>query len=136
MPLADLLYYASGFAVEPYEIINLLEQFGGINPTNSRVMSSGVDVFQIETRNPHLHEEKGDAHIEKMLLSSLGAMCRSPICPQKIKSSIIAACASHGFKTVEEEPPCPIKIRPPSEINLKHFAEMLKQKSQTLTELG
>ena len=135
MQLADLLYYASGFAVEPYEIVNILEQFGGIIPTPSEVMSSGVDVFQIESRNPHLHEQKEEEHIKEMILSSLGAIYHSQICPQNVKKSIIDTCANYSFKTGKEEPLCPAKIKPPSELNLNSFSEMLKQKSQTLMEL-
>jgi len=131
MQLADLLCYASGFAVEPYEIINILEQLGGIGPAPPQVVSSGVDIFQIESRNPHLHEEKGDEHIENMLLSSLRAVYHSPICPQKIKNSIIDAYKNHGLEIQEEL----VKIKPPSEVNLNNFVEELKQKSQTLTEL-
>ena len=131
MQLADLLCYASGFAVEPYEIINILEQLGGIGPAPPQVVSSGVDIFQIESRNPHLHEEKGDEHVKKMLLSSLSAMYYSPICPQNIKDSIIATCKSQGLEMQKEL----VKIKPPVEVNFKNFVEVLKQKSKTLTEL-
>jgi mannosyl-3-phosphoglycerate synthase len=131
LQLADLLYYASGFAVEPYEIVNILEQFGGIAPAPPQVLSSGVDIFQIESRNPHLHEEKGDEHIEKMLLSSLSAIHHSPICPQNVKNSIIDTCKSHGLEMQKEL----VKIRPPFEVNFNNFIEALKQKSQTLMEL-
>lgn len=135
MQLAELLCYASGFAVESYEIVNMLEQFGGIIAAPSHIVSSGVDVFQIESRNPHLHEEKGEEHIKKMLLSSLGSIYHSQICPQKVKNSMVSTCASHGFKIREEELPCPAKIKPPIELNIKNFTELLK-KSQTLMELG
>jgi mannosyl-3-phosphoglycerate synthase len=131
MQLAELLCYASGFAVEPYEIVNILEQFGGIAPAPPQVVSSGVDIFQIESRNPHLHEEKGDEHIEEMLLSSLSAIHHSPICPQNVKNSIIDTCKSHGLEMQKEL----VKIRPPFEVNFNNFIEALKQKSQTLIEL-
>ena len=132
MQLAELLYYASGFAVETYEIVNILEQFGGIlPPTKQNVVSSGIDVFQIETRNPHLHEDKGVKHIENMLLSSLGAICHSPICPQQVKDNIIATYSS--TKT-EKELPFPVKMEPPIKVNINKFTKILKQKSQTLTE--
>lgn len=85
MQLAELLCYASGFAVEPYELINLMEQFGGILPVSSPLASQaaslGINVFQIESRNPHLHEEKGDEYIREMLLSSLNVIYHSQICP-------------------------------------------------------
>lgn len=125
--LADLLCYASGFAIETYELINILEKFGGIIPTNySKVMSTGVDVFQIETRNPHLHEEKGNKHRDNMLLASLGAIYHSPICPNNIKEKIIAV---YG-----KEPPVTVNIMPPSEINNRRFIKAMREKCETLTE--
>src|SRR3990170_2014523 len=49
MRLAELLPYASGYAVETYEIINALEQFGGVLPcANPQVTAKGVDILQIE----------------------------------------------------------------------------------------
>src|ERR671914_950688 len=33
LKLAELLTYSSGYAIEPYEIVNVLEEFGGIIPT-------------------------------------------------------------------------------------------------------
>jgi mannosyl-3-phosphoglycerate synthase len=135
MQLAELLCYASGFAVESYELINLLEQFGGITAAPSHVVSSGIDVFQIESRNPHLHEEKGEKHIKNMLLSSVGSIYHSQICPQRIKNKLLSTCANHGFKIKKEDLPCPAKIKPLSELDINNFAELLK-KSQTLIELG
>ena len=42
--LAELLTYSSGFSVEPYEIVNILEEFGGILPTeNYDAMDKGVE---------------------------------------------------------------------------------------------
>lgn len=138
MQLAELLCYASGFAVEPYEIINILEQFGGVIPapsqTASQAASSGVDIFQIESRNPHLHEEKGEEHIKKMLLSSLGAVYYSQICPQKIQEHIVSICSRHDFE-ISEELPCPAKIRPPCELDINKFVSELRKNSQTLIEL-
>jgi mannosyl-3-phosphoglycerate synthase len=135
MQLAELLCYASGFAVESYELINLLEQFGGITAAPSQIVSSGIDVFQIESRNPHLHEEKGEKHIKSMLLSSVGSIYHSQICPQRIKNKMLSTCANHGFKIKKEDLPCPTKIKPLSELNINNLAKLLK-KSRTLIELG
>ena len=46
--LAELLTYSSGFSVEPYEIVNILEEFGGILPTeNYEAMDKGVEIMQV-----------------------------------------------------------------------------------------
>ena len=59
LKLAELLTYSSGYAIESYEIVNILEEFGGIIPTlNQASMDKGVEIMQVETRNPHFHEDK------------------------------------------------------------------------------
>jgi mannosyl-3-phosphoglycerate synthase len=133
--LAELLYYATGFAVEPFEIINILEQFGGMSPpVHPEPMASGVDIFQVETRNPHLHEEKGDGHIEEMLQASIGAIYTSPICPKAVREAISSANiggAESGKPGIEYK--VPVKIKPPIEVNLEKFTEILKRESKTMT---
>jgi len=58
--LAEILTYASGYAVEPQELISISEGFGGVLPmAHPTTAKHGVEIFQTETRNPHLHEEKG-----------------------------------------------------------------------------
>ncbi|RLF09057.1 MAG: mannosyl-3-phosphoglycerate synthase [Thermoprotei archaeon] len=89
MKLAELLDYSSRFAIETGEIINILEQFGGVlDPKFYEPMEKGVEIFQIETRNPHFHEEKGDEHIREMLFDSLLTIVSSPLCPDSLRSEI------------------------------------------------
>jgi mannosyl-3-phosphoglycerate synthase len=125
MPLAENLSYSSGYSVEPYEFINILEKYGGLLPpstspstsstassspdslsqshtpqvslkslvslssttntttsksTDAEIMKKGVEIFQIESRDPHLHEEKGDEHLADMMEDSLIAINNSKIC--------------------------------------------------------
>src|ERR671923_1542263 len=89
LKLAELLTFSSGYAIEPYEIVNVLEEFGGIVPTeNQEAMDKGVEVMQVETRNPHFHEEKGDIHLKEMFNGSLGCIYHSKICPPKLRDKI------------------------------------------------
>ena len=61
--LAEILPYASGYAVEPQELISIFEGFGGILPTaHQAAAKQGIEIFQIETKNPHLHEDRGRMH--------------------------------------------------------------------------
>ncbi|MEM1589155.1 MAG: mannosyl-3-phosphoglycerate synthase [Candidatus Bathyarchaeia archaeon] len=139
MQLAELLFYASGYAVETYELLNLMEQFGGVIPPSTPCaaqISAGIDVFQVESRNPHLHEEKGDKHIVEMLLSSLGAIYHSQLCPPKLRENIVSICEKYGFKITEEQIPCPLKMRPPCEIEISKFAAELQNSAQTLFNLS
>ena len=66
------LRLAGGFAVEPYEYLDLFEQFGGVlESTSPEVMASSVPVLQIETRNPHFHDNKGEEHVQGMRMQAL-----------------------------------------------------------------
>ena len=44
------------------------------------IIKKGVEIFQIESRDPHLHEEKGDEHLADMMEDSLLAINNSKIC--------------------------------------------------------
>jgi mannosyl-3-phosphoglycerate synthase len=89
MPLAECLHYSTGYSIECKEFIDIFEKFGGIVPSAyPHVMDKGVEIFQIETRNPHFHEDKGAAHLNEMLEASLSVIESSSICPDELKSSI------------------------------------------------
>jgi mannosyl-3-phosphoglycerate synthase len=91
MPLAECLHYSSGYSVEAHEFTDIFEKFGGILPSGyPQVMDKGVEIFQIETRNPHFHEDKGAAHLNEMLEASLGAIQNSAICPEDLRESILS----------------------------------------------
>jgi mannosyl-3-phosphoglycerate synthase len=88
MTLAENMEFASGYSVEPYELINILENFGGIIKKSRGHHKDSVEIFQIETRNPHFHEDKGDDHIVGMLQESLSAINNSKICNTDITRDI------------------------------------------------
>jgi len=90
MDLAAKLDFSSGYSIEPYHYINMLERFGGIigNPEKD-VLKNRIDVFQIESRNPHLHEVKGDEHVKVMSRAAMEVIYRSPICPEPLKAEIL-----------------------------------------------
>lgn len=91
MPLALELEYSAGFSVETYHFVHLLEKFGGALPCpNPNAMKAGVDVFQLESRNPHLHDAtKGEAHLGEMIEGSLAVIYHSPICPENLKKDLL-----------------------------------------------
>ena len=80
--LAHLLRYSAGYAVETQELLSIFEGFGGVLPLPQPPgIKHGVEIFQIETRNPHLHEEKGTKHLQaEMLLPSLSTIYYSQLC--------------------------------------------------------
>jgi mannosyl-3-phosphoglycerate synthase len=100
------LRLAGGFAVEPYEYLDLFEQFGGILESASPdVMTSSVPVLQIETRNPHFHDNKGEEHVQGMRMQALNVIYHSPVTLPSVRQEIIDFMVSQGALEVSQEPP-------------------------------
>ena len=134
LKLAELLTYSSGYAIEPYEIVNVLEEFGGIIPTvNQDAMDKGIEIMQVETRNPHFHEDKGDDHLKEMVIGSLGSIYHSKICPPKLREKILETLRSknmlNGSEQQQQEPPAPPKIEPFKDIDVRQLAKVLSKAS-------
>jgi mannosyl-3-phosphoglycerate synthase len=130
MKLAELLTYSSSFSVETYEIVNLLEEFGGIVPTeNQEAMDKGIEVMQVETRNPHFHEEKGDIHLKEMIDGSLGCIYHSKICHPKLREKIVEELRGKGIIEENQEPSVLQKINPFKDIDMLQFRKILHNKA-------
>lgn len=124
--LAESIPYASGYAIEPQELLSLFEEYGDIpHLGNHREGFKGIEILQLETRNPHLHENKGQEHINKMLLSSLGAIYHSEVCPEETKNLILEELNRQGLLKLGDEPPKPKLIRAPKEIEFEPFANIV-----------
>jgi mannosyl-3-phosphoglycerate synthase len=133
--LARMLPYASGYAVEPQELISILEMFGGMLPAaRSKALKHGVEIFQIETANPHIHEEKGKQHLKGMLSLGLGALYYSPLCAGETKKVIIDELQQQGAIGEGGEPPQPRIYPPLKKVDLEKFAEII-QENMTLYSL-
>ena len=191
MPLAENLNYSSGYSVEPYEFINILEKYGGLLPpsstssttttaslsqsqspqvslksfvslssatntttsksTDAEIMKKGVEIFQIESRDPHLHEEKGDEHLADMMEDSLLAINNSKICnidltkqlknhlytlQVKQNSNSNSSIINGSSKVKDYYQSKKHKIMDPiKEIPIDKFATLLFETSKTLTKI-
>jgi len=137
MKLAELLTYSPGFSVETYEIVNILEEFGGIVPTeNQEAMDKGVEVMQVETRNPHFHEEKGDLHLKEMFNGSLGCIYYSKICPPRLREKVIEELHGRGVLDEGGEPSVLQKISPFKDIDTHQFANVLHNRATSFVHSG
>ena len=88
--LALKLEYAAGYAVETNHFINLLEKYGGIiDSDETESMQENITICQLESRNPHMHESKGDDHVEDMIDASLSVIYHSDLCPELLKREIM-----------------------------------------------
>ena len=127
MKLAELLPYASGFAVEPQELVSIFEGFGGILPAAHQVAAKqGVEIFQIETRNPHFHEEKGRVHLREMLVPGLATIYHSALCDKELRRQITQGLTDQGMLQPEESMPEPHLISPLRSIDFPKFAKFVK----------
>ena len=135
--LAEILTYASGYAVEPEELISVFEGFGGVLPmAQPTVAKHGIEIFQTETRNPHLHEEKGGQHLlAEMLLPGLGSIYHSPLCEEETKQLIMNELLQQNAIQQDEEPPKPRPITPPQAINLQKFTEVMADHMKSYSAL-
>lgn len=96
LDMAFKIAWAGRFAVETYELINILEQCYldvEFEKKPCSMSPEGVRILQVETRNPHIHVEKGDEHIALMAAESLATIYYSRLADDdlrvKIKSVLI-----------------------------------------------
>jgi mannosyl-3-phosphoglycerate synthase len=123
LDLAMTMSYATGYAIEPYHYIHLLEEYGGILPgTTHGDMRRLVKICQIESRNPHFHAVKGDEHVEHMVLGSLATIYHSPLCSDSLKQEIATTLAQLGCLPKDGVIP-PVRIYPNlAQLDLAGFA--------------
>ncbi len=103
--LALKMKWSGGFAVEPYELVNLIEMcYLGLEDGDCPIISDKIKIYQIESRNPHIHAERGDEHIADMLNFSLGTIYHSKLGLDQVKERIRKALEEYGIR---DEPPRP-----------------------------
>lgn len=127
MDLAMNLDYSYGYSIEPYHIINLIERYGGINEGPvPEIMKQGIDVYQIESRNPHLHEAGEDEHVHKMRYLAMQVIYHSNVCPQSIKQDIKQECKKKGYIKGDEDVAKPHYFPALNSIDVKKFQETIE----------
>ena len=139
LALAELLPYASGYAVEPQELLSIFEGFSGVLPiAQTKATKHGVEIFQIESRNPHLHEEKGAQHLqEEMLLPGLSAIYHSALCDENTRKSILKELISRKIiKKKGEMPPQPRQYKALRSIALQKFQGAMSDKLESYSALA
>ncbi len=141
MALAENLNYSSGYSVEPYEFINILEKFGGLFPTDfSDIIEKGIEIFQIESRNPHFHEEKGADHLTGMMQASLLAINNSKICnlelTKEIKNHLLMLQIKQNYNSPKIKLQKRHRIMDPIKIiPVEDFADMVIKNSKTFLKI-
>ncbi|HEX2613888.1 MAG TPA: mannosyl-3-phosphoglycerate synthase, partial [Nitrososphaera sp.] len=119
------------------EFIDIFEKFGGLMPSDyPQIMEKGVEVFQIETRNPHFHEDKGAAHLSEMLEASLATIYQSKVCPDELRENLQDQLRhlSKG-KRVDYGRKYRV-IEPISTISIAEFEKGIREKAGTFQRYG
>ncbi len=132
--LAEILPFSTGYSIEPFELVYTFERFGkweGVEEYRD-VYDQGIEIFQIETLNPHFHEEKGQEHVASMVLSSLGVIYHSKLATPALKKRILEDLRLHGLLGENEEPPKPEVMPPIGEIDINRWMSILEENAETL----
>jgi len=127
------LRLAGGFAVEPYQYVDLFEQFGGVlDGPSPEVMASSVEVRQIETRNPHFHDNKGEGHVADMRLQALNVLYHSEVCPPPLRTAIREFLALPAGV----EPPRERVYPPVGALALDQLLDVLTSEARSFRQIG
>ena len=136
MPLAECLQYTSGYSIETREFVDIFEKFGGLLPSEyPQIVEKGVEVFQIETRNPHFHEDKGMAHLNEMLEASLATIFGSKICTPDLKEILQDQLRQMTKKRIDYSKKYHM-LEPINTIRLPEFEKGLREKADTFLRIG
>jgi mannosyl-3-phosphoglycerate synthase len=128
MPLALRLDYSHGYSIEPYHIINLIEKFGGLEKAPyPEIMKKSVEIYQIESRNPHLHEAGDDDHIKDMSYAAMRSIYHSKICPDDLKEKLLESMKEQDLLNGDKSPAKLHKFPALININKSQFFEELKR---------
>ena len=136
LALGTKLKLAGGFAVEPYEYVDLFEQFGGVLPSgHPDVMASSVPVLQIETRNPHFHDDKGEEHVQGMRMQALNVVYHSPVTLPPVQDAIVDFMVAQGVLRPGQEPPRERVYAPVESLALDLLYDMLDAEATSFRQL-
>ncbi|KAJ4385007.1 hypothetical protein N0V86_000612 [Didymella sp. IMI 355093] len=132
--LALKLNFATGYAVEPYQLIDLWERWGAPHsPPASPLLSaswkkenklaepttprSKVRIMQIETLNPHIHDSsKGEEHIAHMQAQGLSTIFYSQLSEPMFRKKLHEYVKKNlGSVAGEEGVPEEARVYPPME---------------------
>ena len=128
--LADILSYSTGYSIEPYHFICLFDGFGvGVEEImDADAANAGIEVFQIETLNPHIHEEKGEVHVTNMMLGSLQTIYHSKLCNDYVREKVLEEL---GDIMKWDKPKKNIIMPPIREIDAPKFLKMIENTAET-----
>jgi mannosyl-3-phosphoglycerate synthase len=127
LDLAMKLNYSTGYSIEPYHIINLLEKFGGVNESPfPKAMKKGIELYQIESRNPHFHDSGDLEHVDEMSYVAMQVIYHSALCYEALKKDILNEMVRRKYIEKGKIPPHPACIKALDSIDLESFYKDIK----------
>lgn len=130
------LRLASGFAVEPFHFIDLFEQYGGVlEAADASVMAATVPVVQIESRNPHFHDDRGEDHVRDMRNQALHVIYHSKVCLPGVRREIRDFLIREGGLAPDAEPPTERVYPPVGTLAIDMFLDVLKAEAASLRQV-
>jgi mannosyl-3-phosphoglycerate synthase len=136
LQLGRRMRLAGGFAAEPFQSIDLFEQFGGIlDSGHPDVMARSIPVLQIGSRNPHFHDDKGEEHVHGMRLQALSALYHSPVCLPEVREAIRDFMVAEGAIRAGGEPPAERIYPPLSTLDLPLLLDGLESEARSFRQL-
>lgn len=147
LDLAMQIRFATGYAVEAFQLVDVWERLGVAHTHNSSAAASNcsshsssssrgtspyalhlphpptIQILQIETRNPHFHDtSKGNGHIMRMQTQGLSTIYHSNLTSDSLKNEL-AAYMQKNLGGVPEQ----MRVYSPLEVlNLGVFRRVVK----------
>jgi mannosyl-3-phosphoglycerate synthase len=138
---------AGGFAVEPFQFVELFERFSG-SPLNYELSGGvvpgyqepsppgGVMLSQVRTCNPHFHDNKGDEHVQSMRFQALNVLYHSPVCPPALRTEIVDFLILQGALEPGQEPPRERIYPPVGTLALDRLHDGLNAEASSFRQYG
>lgn len=88
METAKTIRFSSGYSVETFQFLDLL-----YHASRWQNEPKSVTFQQYQSKSPHFHDKKDDAHIKKMIADSLGAFFLfSKVLPRNVRKHLQEVC--------------------------------------------
>ena len=130
--LAVRMPWAGGYAVEPYQLVSLLERCWLSLEPPCDDLEGTVEVLQVETLSPHIHSERGEEHIAKMIGVSLASIYWSKLATEDLREAIKEKVTEAGLQDV----PSMMIYPPPGETWPARIVKAFESNSELYTVLG
>lgn len=132
MDMARVLVYGSEYSIETQEIVSLLELCYVELEQRCPALPENVEVYQIESRSPHIHSEKGESHVARIVIESLASIYYSKLPDERGKAYLEQVIREMGY---EVPPPTIPKYRYP-DIDPKKLLDVIAGESKGSLVLG